>query len=392
MKPLSLLISFLIVAHAGAEDIKTSWPPPVESALSQSGDNRAELTKALTTVPEAQREGMKFLIENMPPPDLRTLKADYLLANTALAYEAMNATPWAKKVPWEIFFNDVLPYASLNETRDDWRKRIRDLAAPLVADCKTSSEAAHVLNSKLFGQVKLRYSTERKKPDQSALESLESGKATCSGLAIFLVDACRAVGVPARVAGTPMWTNLRGNHTWVEIWDGEWHFAGAAEPDSKGLDRGWFCGDAAKAVRDDPRFAIYASSFKKTDISFPLVWNRRIQWVPGINVTDRYTPKTAPAAPPEGKVHLLVRVLDKTGGKRVAAKVTLTDKADASLKLDGTSRDETADLNNILPFTVARGHEFKVVVESAGKTVERTVKTEAKGTGEEEIATVVIAD
>jgi transglutaminase-like putative cysteine protease len=52
------------------------------------------------------------------------------------------------------------------------------------------------------------------------------------------VDACRSVGIPARVAGTPMWTNMRGNHTWVEVWDRDWHFIGAAEPDAAGLDHG----------------------------------------------------------------------------------------------------------------------------------------------------------
>ena len=103
-------------------------------------------------------------------------------------------------------------------------------------------------------------------------ESIQSGIATCTGLSILLVDACRSVGIPARVAGTPMWSNLRGNHTWVEIWDGEWHFAGAAEPDAAGLDHGWFVHDATTAKRDVPEHAIYATSFRRTGISFPLVW------------------------------------------------------------------------------------------------------------------------
>jgi hypothetical protein len=375
MKALTLVLSLFLAGHLMADAPKPWWPATVESALSHAGDNRSELTTALTTVPEAQREGMKFLIENMPLQDLRGLKADYLLKNAALAYEAFTAAPWAKQVPQEIFLNDVLPYASLNEARDNWRQRVHDIAAPIVKDCKTPGEAAQALNRKLFGIVKVRYSTERKKPDQSALESMESGIATCSGLSILLVDACRAVGVPARVAGTPMWSNLRGNHTWVEVWDGDWHFAGAAEPDSKGLDRGWFCGDAAKAQKEVPKHAIYASSFKKTTVSFPLVWDLSIQWVSAVNVTERYAPAAAAAPASDGKVRLLVRVLDHDGGKRVAATVTLSDPADASLKLDGTSRDESADLNNILPFNVARGHDFKLTIESKGKSVERAVKT-----------------
>ena len=36
---------------------------------------------------------------------------------------------------------------------------------------------------------------------------METGVATCTGLSILLVDACRSVGVPARIAGTPLWSN-----------------------------------------------------------------------------------------------------------------------------------------------------------------------------------------
>ena len=35
--------------------------------------------------------------------------------------QARHATPWALAVPWVVFLNDVLPYASLSEPRDDWR-------------------------------------------------------------------------------------------------------------------------------------------------------------------------------------------------------------------------------------------------------------------------------
>ena len=41
--------------------------------------------------------------------------------------------------------------------------------------------------------------------------------ATCTGLSIMLVEACRAVGIPARVAGIASWPGRGGNHTWVEV-------------------------------------------------------------------------------------------------------------------------------------------------------------------------------
>ena len=72
----------------------------------------------------------------------------------------------------------------------------------MIADAKSPGEAAQMLNRKIFPYFKVKYDTTRLRPDQSPTESIASGKATCTGLAILLVDACRAAGIPARVAGT----------------------------------------------------------------------------------------------------------------------------------------------------------------------------------------------
>ena len=190
--------------------------------------------------------------------------------------------------------------------------------------------------------------------------------ATCTGLSILLVDACRAVGVPARVVGTPLWSNETGNHTWVEIWDGDWHFAGAAEADPKGLDRGWFVHNASQAQKDVPEHAIYAISFRKTGLAFPLPWARGADTLSAVNVTDRYLTKAKPADP--GTMRLLVKVLDRPAGERVAAKVTVTDTADRAVRFEGTSRGETADLNDVLPFEVPRQRTYLIEVSQASRT------------------------
>jgi transglutaminase-like putative cysteine protease/pimeloyl-ACP methyl ester carboxylesterase len=346
------------------------WPAAVERALVDADTNRAEIVQALNDVPEAQREALQFLVEQMPARDLRSLTAAYLKENVSLAWDAFQRAPWRDRVPKEIFFNDVLPYASLNESRDPWRRKLYDLAAPLVADCQTPSDAAQRLNQKLFKLTNVRYSTQRHRADQGPLETIDTGLATCTGLSILLVDACRAVGVPARVTATPLWFNKRGNHTWVEIWDGDWHFTGAAEPDPKGLDRGWFKHDAEQALKDVPQHAIYASSFAKTGLSFPLVWARDVQYVSAVNVTEHYTPKTTPPAE-TNQIRLLVKVLDRPAGQRVATKVIVTEAGNDAAQLEGTSRGETADLNDVLPFTLARDRTYEVRVEAAERTVQR---------------------
>ena len=164
-----------------------------------------------------------------------------------------------------IFFNDVLPYASLDEPRDVWRAEFLRIAGELVRDSKTASEAAQTLNREFFKKINVHYNLGRKRNNQGPLGSIDEGKATCTGLAILLVDACRAVGVPARIAGVPEWFDKHGNHTWVEIWDREWFFTGADEYDTKGLNRGWFNNDAARSARSqDPLNQIYASSWRRT--------------------------------------------------------------------------------------------------------------------------------
>jgi pimeloyl-ACP methyl ester carboxylesterase len=366
---------------------KTQWPLAVEQKLSIAGTNRAQLVRALKEVTASQREGLQFLIENMPERDTRTLSANYLLENVREAYEAFSKAPWRDQVPKEVFLNDVLPYACVNEEREQWRRKLHDICAPLVADCKTPGEAAQRLNQKIFPLLKVRYSTDRKRPDQCPSETMTSGKATCTGLSILLADACRSVGVPARVAGTPMWSNMRGNHTWVEVWDGGWHFTGAAEPDKKGLDRGWFVHDASQARRDVPQHAIYATSFKQTGLSFPLVWSPENTTVAAVNVTDHYTPKSSPTT--NSKVRLLVKVLDAPAGKRVAARVSVTDSSNPKRVVEDTSKSETADLNDLLAFDVMAGSKCRITAALDGRSVSREIVV---GTNAQELVTITLSE
>ena len=85
------------------------------------------------------------------------------------------------------------------------------------------------------------------------------------------------------------WHDDRGNHTWVEVWDGaQWRFCGADEHDPAGLDRGWFTADAAKATAGDREHAVWASSWKREGATFPLAWARASERVAAVEVTSRY--------------------------------------------------------------------------------------------------------
>ena len=294
----------------------------------------------------------RFLAEHMTEADRTGLSNPFLLENLDLAFRARKEFPWAAKVPEPIFLNDVLPYAVFDETRDPWRAELLALSRELVKDARTATEAVQALNRQLFHRINVHYNTGRKRPNQSLRESKALGKATCTGLSIILVEACRSVGIPARAVGTPMWTNERGNHTWVEAWDGDWHFAGADEYDAGGLDRGWFVGDASKARANEPRHAIYATSWKRdAGLSFPMVWARNSTDVPAVNVTARYA---RPDAAPVEIAALGVRLWDRAGGTRLAAKVCVLDGVRRSCALADTKAGR-ADLNDMPRFSLAPG-------------------------------------
>ena len=203
----------------------------------------------------------------------------------------------------------------------------------------------------------MHYNTGRKKPNQSPSESIAQGRATCTGLSILLVNACRSVGIPARVVGVANWKQTEGNHTWVEIWDEDgWHFMGADEPDSRGLDHAWFEDRAAQAVAGDVDYAVWATSFNKTGAHFPMAWNREDTSVPAVDVTHRYLKKEAAVAKP---ATYGIRLWDKQGGRRLWASVLVIDEGARILDRFSTRAGKT-DLNDMPSCPLTAGQRYQI--------------------------------
>lgn len=281
-----LFIVCLFACTASYDGVPKQYGRLLNTAFEKAGEHAGELKKALENCPVEQKEGMAYLIAYMPERDLRTLTSDFLLENVKYAYLAREKFAWAKELPDSIFFNEVLPYVSMNETRDNWRADFYNRFSRYARNCRTLEEAIDSVNRNIRDEVMVDYNTKREKPDQSPYESMRQHMASCSGLSILLVDAFRAVGIPARVAGTPNWHDNRGNHNWCEVWiDGEWYFT---EYYPNRLNESWFFADAGKADKNDRQHAIFATSFAPAEDCFPLVWDSTICYVHAQNVTDRY--------------------------------------------------------------------------------------------------------
>src|SRR5258708_13646269 len=86
----------------------------------------------------------------MPASDRAPLSEEFLTTNLDLAFKARTNFPWARAISEPMFLNDVLPYASLDEPRDEWRTDFYRLPGPIVRDCKTPPQPAPILNPDFF--------------------------------------------------------------------------------------------------------------------------------------------------------------------------------------------------------------------------------------------------
>ena len=323
----------------------------LETQFDIAGKNKSEIKKALKRVPKAQYKGMLFIIENMPNEDLKSLSSDFLLKNSHNAYHSWKNSRWHDKISEELYINYILPYANLNEKREDWFEILNNESTLIVKNANSISEAVVLLNKNIFKKFNVIYSTERPKADQSPSESIKAGMATCTGLSILLIDACRSVGIPARFVGTSMWYNNSGNHSWVEIWDNGWHCVGAAEQVEDKLNDVWFLEHASQAISGDIKYGIFAAVWPKTETHFPMNWLPEVKTYNSIDVTGNY--KTEKIVTDLIPVRIRAR---GQGGKRYSIDILVKDQD--KIIFQGLSKNEENDLNDHLTVMLEKGKTF----------------------------------
>ena len=333
----------------------------IDRELKIAGKNKNQIKKALRKVPKVHRAGMEWLIKHMPEEDLKNVTSDFLLENCELAYKAWKEASWGREIPEDVFFEYVLPFANLNEKRESWRKDFYYRFSGIMRNSASSYQAAASLNNKMFEMVGVKYSTKRSKADQAPYESMETGLASCTGLSILLIDACRSIGVPARFVGTPMWFNNSGNHSWVEIWDNGWHVTGAAEPTGDDLNNVWFSGLANSAVEGHPKYGIFAATWADSEIHFPMDWLQGIDSYNAVDVTASYIKNVD-----ESLVPIRIRTIDAKGERQQVAVVVTGDD---NFSFEGVSKSEACDLNDHLTLMLPKGKEFIIKTKDDQKKI-----------------------
>lgn len=223
-------------------------------------------------------------------------------SNAWRAKAALDIFPHARKVPRDIFLEYVAPATVLDEPRGgpsapggdcvEWWQLpgISELASGLHLPQFTnrdnpapSREVAEWVAANLQSRLSLHFHGDDTPRFMSAQDIIANAdntqrEASCTGMSILFVEALRAVGVPARAAGTPAWNGKeeRGNHNWVEAYvcdvDGglcEWRFFDALEPLQSPC-KTWFCTAAKLGAKSGTK--VYAARGTTTDLAFPLAW------------------------------------------------------------------------------------------------------------------------
>jgi hypothetical protein len=371
---------FLSSCRSEYKGVPDSYHTLLDSALVKAGENRNELETALQNTPRELKESTAFLISWMPEGDLRALDADFIMDQVNGAALVREEFSWCSALPDSIFLNEVLPYYNLDEKRDNWREDFYNWFSPLVKDCRNIYEAVDSVNLNVMEVLGVEYNTKRSAVNISPFQAIDEKMATCTGLSFLLVNAFRSVGIPARIAGTPLWTNMRGNHSWVEVWiNGEWYFT-EYYPDA--LNKSWFLEDAGKADPQNPVHWIYAASYKPAQTHYSLVWDNKSTEIHAVNVTDRYISlyQEQLAGRELNEDELIIDVVlyhdpDEKGGRgRIAEKVTLWEDDN---QIDyGYTPLPTDDLNRYLKFRLKKDKVYRLQYSGAdGKILSKELDT-----------------
>jgi transglutaminase-like putative cysteine protease len=213
-----------------------------------------------------------------------------------LSVSTRSVYPWAMAVSRDLFLEYVVPYASVNEGRNNWRPLLLEAVRTLLGDAEstarlTTADVAAIINNGLWSGVlgkPIEFKSSQTPVIYDPMSSITFGFASCTGISLLYIDALRSAGIAARLAGTPAWNRdaSHGNHNWVELWlpeRGEWAFVeggpagGADETLFDPCDK-WFCepGHFANGTM------VFAARFDQSSSTrYPMAWDPHNTEIPG---------------------------------------------------------------------------------------------------------------
>lgn len=173
--------------------------------------------------------------------DAQVIKADYLIENIDLAFEAWKQRGWDKYCPFDVFCNYLLPYWVGDEIPDCWRRVYRERFQPVLDSLYRGTDivvAVDSLQSYLQRNMNFCYNNDFSFPHAGGLFILEHGIGACREETDFMVYLLRALGIPVAVDRYIYSPDTFLAHSWNVFRDTTGHFI-PAELQRTGVTREW---------------------------------------------------------------------------------------------------------------------------------------------------------
>jgi hypothetical protein len=197
-------------------------------------------------IEENATQAVQYLFNGMPRRDLLLFESttqffmEFLIEHIRYA---LHSRRWSSSfnISWEIFADNVLPYAVLDEKRDlnfRWRPRFARLFNDVTSGASSITEAMQNLAAAIpraasLGLLALSNSNgevdfipgppiswrSSVSPAFISVEQVASFSGSCTGTGIVMVAAARSVGIPARLAGCGETIVRHDDHHWAEFYD-----------------------------------------------------------------------------------------------------------------------------------------------------------------------------
>jgi hypothetical protein len=219
--------------------------------------------------------------------DYQHIRANYLIENIDLAFDAWKESKFKENVNFNTFCNYILPYRVGTEIPESWRNKLRSKYKLLrdsndLANNDILKYAADI-NDDIENQIS--YNNSKRiwiYPFDMTTSNAERGYAICRQGVYYTVMAMRANGLPGGADYTPRWANNNSGHYWNIILkeDGNFFPFDAMTKPFKRLD----IGDRkiAKVFRES--FDINAIYNVPDHFDIP----KKLKEVKGIDVTEEY--------------------------------------------------------------------------------------------------------
>lgn len=154
-------------------------------------------------------------------PDLKYIKADFLIENIEYAFKAWKL-PWARHLSFDEFCNYILPYRFLNERLTSWRPVIFEKYRSKIDSLKSLKitnpmKVCKILNTELSSSW-LYSHTLTQYPVAMTLDDLVKAKmGSCTDNAALGIYVMRALGIPVIHEQVPHYANRSLGHDFIGI-------------------------------------------------------------------------------------------------------------------------------------------------------------------------------